>query len=103
MIKKTFYKTRQYFPLYKSCKGNVKVGLDFSNYAIKTDLKSVTHVDVSNFSLKTNLASLKTEVVKMGVDKLKTILADLSKLSNVVNKKTFYDKLVAKGNNIDTK
>ena len=31
---------------------NVKVGL--SNYATKTDLKNVTHVDTSNFALKTN-------------------------------------------------
>ena len=43
---------------------------------------------------------------KIDVDKLKTVLIDLSKLSNVVNNdvvtKTVYDKLLAKVNNIDT-
>ena len=72
----------------------------------KTDLKNVTHVDVSNFALKSNLASLKSEVDKIGVDKLKTVPVDLRKLSNVVNndvvKKTVYNKLVTKVNNIDT-
>ena len=43
---------------------------------------------------------------KIDADKLKTVLIDLSKLSNVVNNdvvtKTVYDKLLAKVNNIDT-
>ena len=51
------------------------------------------------------MPSLKSEVDKIDVDKLKTISVDLSKLSNVVNrdvvKKTVYDKLVTKVNNID--
>ena len=42
---------------------NVKVYL--SNYATKTDLKNVSHVDASSFALKSNLASLKHEVVKL--------------------------------------
>ena len=74
----------QYFPPYKSHGGNIKVELDLSNYAAKTDLKNMTHVDVSSFASKTNLASLKTEVDKIADDKLKTVLADLGKLSNVV-------------------
>ena len=72
----------------------------------KTDLKNVTHVDVSGFASKANLASLKTEVDKIDVDKLKTVPVDLAKLSNVVVndvvKKTEYDKLVGKVYNIDT-
>ena len=43
---------------------------------------------------------------KIDADKLKTVLIDLSKLSNVVNNdvvtKTMYDKLLAKVNNIDS-
>ena len=39
---------------------NVKVNL--SNYATKTDIKSISHVDTSSFALKSNLAGLKTEV-----------------------------------------
>ena len=49
---------------------------------------------------------MKTEVDKLDIDKLVPIPADLSKLSNVVKnyvvKKTVYDKLVTKVNNIDT-
>ena len=55
-----------------------------ANYAAKTDLKNITHIDVSSFASKTNLAALKTEVDKIDVDKLKTTPTDLAKLSNVV-------------------
>ena len=81
--------------------GNINVKVDHSNYATKTDLKNVTHVDTSSFALKTNLASLKTEVDKLDIDKLAPVLVDLSKLSDVV-KKAVYDQLAAKVNNIDT-
>ena len=97
----------QYFPkLFRSFGGNINVKVDLSNYATKTDLKNVTHVDTSNFALKTNLASLKTEVDKLEIVKLASVPADFSKLSDVVKndvvKKTVYDKLAAKVNNIDT-
>ena len=55
-----------------------------SNYATKTDLKNVTHVDTSSFALKTNLANLKNEVDKLDIDKLVPVSVDLSKLRNVV-------------------
>ena len=74
----------QYFPPYRSSRGDIKRELDLSNYATKTDLKNTTHVDVSSFVSKTNLASLKTEVDKIDADKLKTVPVDLAKLSNVV-------------------
>ena len=61
-----------------------KVSFDLSNYAIKTDLKSMTHVDTSSFPLKTNIADLKTEVDKLYIDKLAPVPADLSKLNDVV-------------------
>ena len=73
----------QYFPPYRSSREYIKVELNLSNYATKTGLKNVTHVDVSSFASKTNLASLKTEVDKIDADKLKTVLADLAKLINV--------------------
>ena len=63
----------QYFPPYRSSERNIKVELDLSSYATKTDLKNVTHVDVSSFASKTNLASLKTEVDKIDVNKLNTV------------------------------
>ena len=73
-----------YYPPYKSSGQNVKVELDLTNYATKTDLKNITHVDVSNFASKTNLSALKTEVDKIDIDKLKTVPDDLVKLSNAV-------------------
>ena len=97
----------KYFPKpFRSFRGNINVKVDISIYVTKTDLKNVTHVDTSNFALQTNLASLKTEVDKSDIDKLVPVPVDLSKLSNVVKndvvKKTVYDKLAAKVNNIDT-
>ena len=96
----------QYFLPYRSSGGNIKVELDLSGYATKTDFKNVTHVDVSSFASKKNLASLKTEVDKLDVGKLTPVPDYLAKLSNVVKndavKKTEYDKLVKKVDNIDT-
>ena len=90
---------------YKRFDGGIIVKVDLSNYATKTDLKNLSHVDVSSFALKSNLASLKSEVDKTDADKLKTAPVDLAKLSNVVKKdvikKTEDDKLVAKVNGID--
>ena len=69
-----------------------------ANYATKDDVKNITHVDVSSYATKTNLAALKTEVDKIDTDKLKTVPADLAKLSNVVKndvvKKTDYNTKV---------
>ena len=90
---------------HKPFDGDISVKVDLSNYATKTDLRNVSHVDVSRFALKSNLASLKTEVDKIDADKLKTVPVYLANLSNVVKKdvikKTEYDKLVAKVNGID--
>ena len=74
----------QYFPKPSSHEENIKFEIDLSNYATKKDINDITHVDTSNFALKSNLANLKTEVDKLDIDKLVSILNDLSKLSNVV-------------------
>ena len=75
----------QYFPkLYEPFGGDINGKVDLSNYATKTDLKNVTHIDTSSFPLKTNLASLKTEVDKLDIDNLVPVPVDLSKLSDVV-------------------
>ena len=67
-----------YFPKpFRSFGRNINVKVYLSNYTAKTDLKNVTHVDTSNFGLKTNLASLRTEVDKLGIDKLATVPVDL--------------------------
>ena len=94
-----------YFPPYNNSNENIKVELDLSNYAMKKDIKDVTHIDISGFASKTNLAALKTEVDKIDTDKLKTVPDDLAKLSNVVKndvvKKTDYNTLKSKVDGID--
>ena len=97
----------QYFPKpYETFGGDINVKVDLSHYATKTDLKHESRVDACSFALKLNLASLKTEVDKIDVHKLKAVPVDLAKLSNVLKtdvvKKTEYDKLVTKVDNIDT-
>ena len=97
----------QYFSKpYEAFSGDINVKVDLSNYATKADIKNISHVDTSSFALKTNLANLKIEVNKLDIDKLVPVPVDLSKLSDVVKhdvvKKTVYDKLVEKVNNIDT-
>ena len=75
----------QYFlKPYEPFDQDINVKLDLSNYATKADIKNISHVDTSSFALKTNLANLKTEVDKLGIDKLVPVPVDLSKLSDVV-------------------
>ena len=109
LIKRSLIKMSQYFPKpFNSHFGDsIKVKIDLSNYATKTDIKNISHVDISSFALKTNWSSLKTEVDKLDIDKLIPIPNDWSKLSNVVKndavKKTVNNKLVTKVDNIDTR
>ena len=87
----------QYVPKpYQPFGGDINVKVDLSNYATKTDIKNILHIDTSSFALKSNLASLKTEVDKLDIDKLVPVAIDLNKLRGVVKddvvKKTVYDK-----------
>ena len=67
-------------------------------YATETNSKKVKGVDRSYLALKSNLAKSKAKVDKIDIDKFKTVLVDLSRLSNVVNnevvkkKKKMYKK-----------
>ena len=76
----------QYFPKpFNSHFGDgIKVRIDLSNYATKTDIKNTSHIDTSSFALKTNLDSLKPEVNKLVIVKLEDVPVDLSKLSDLV-------------------
>ena len=77
----------QYFPKpYEPFGRYINVKVYLSNYATKTDLKNISHVDVSSVALKSNSASLKTEVDKLDIDKLVPALVHLSKLSDLVKK-----------------
>ena len=79
-------KMSQYFPkpFNSNFNDSINVKLDLSNYAIKIDIRNISHVDTSSFALKTNLASLKTEVDKLDIGKLVAVPVDLSKLSDLV-------------------
>ena len=66
----------QYFPPYRSSGKNVKVELNLSSYATKTDLKNISHVDLSSFALKIDVANLKTEVDKIDIAKLTPVPND---------------------------
>ena len=97
----------KYFPEpYEPFSIDINVTGDFSNYATRTDIKNISHVDTSSFALETNLAPLKNEVDKLDIDKKVPVPTNLSKLSNVVKngvvKKYAYHNLVTKVNDIDT-
>ena len=47
------------------CGGNkIKIESDLPNYAVKSDLKKATGVDISDFAKKTDLTSVKSDVDK---------------------------------------
>ena len=61
----------KFFPEpYEPFAGDINVTVNLSNYATKTGLKNVTHVDTSSFTLKTNLANLQTQVDQLDIEKL---------------------------------
>ena len=81
------YKMSQYFPkLYEPFCGDINTKVDLSNYATKTDIKNISHVDTSSFALKKNSANLKSEADKLDIDKLVPVPVDLSKLSKLATK-----------------
>ena len=77
----------EYFLKLKSLRARVKVELDLSDYATKSDFKNATGVDASNFAKKINLANLKSDVDKLDIDKLK------NEPNNLSNSKSKVDKL----------
>ena len=89
----------QYIPKpYEPFGGDINVKVGLSNYATKTDIKNISHIDTSSFASKSNLVSLQTKVDKLDIDKLLPVSVDLSKISDVVKndvvKKTAHDELV---------
>ena len=61
----------EYFPQPKFLGGRVKVELDLTNYTTKSDLINDTGVDTSKFAKKVDLSSLKSNVDKSDIGKLK--------------------------------
>ena len=76
----------EYFPDPKLSGGSVKVELDLSNYATKTDLKNATVVDTSSFAKSVDLANSKSDLDKLDTDKLKNVPTNLSNLKSKVDK-----------------
>ena len=69
----------QYFPKpNEPFGGDINVKVDLASYATKTYIKNILHVDTSSFALKSNSASLKNEVDKLDIDKLKSLPNKLS-------------------------
>ena len=56
------------------------------NYAIKADLKNATWVDTSYFAKMTDLATLKSDVDKLDIDKLKNVPIGLKSLKSKVDR-----------------
>ena len=70
---------REYFPKLKSFRANVKVELDLSNYATKSDLIYATGVNKSSFAKKVDLVNLISNADELDIDKLKIVPSGLSK------------------------
>ena len=77
----------QYFPkLYEPFGGYISVKVELSNYATESDLQKAADVNTWKFPKKVDLASLKSNVDKLGIDKLKNMSTDLSNLKIKVDK-----------------
>ena len=75
----------QYFPKpYEPFSGDINVKVDLSNYATKTDIKNISHVDRSSLALKIIFANLKTEVDKLDIDKLVPVPAKITEIENKI-------------------
>ena len=78
-------KMSQYVPKpYEPFRGDIKVKVDLSNYLNKNLYRNNKN-DISKLAAKSDLASLKPEVDKLDIHKLKTVPIDLSTLSNTVD------------------
>ena len=87
LIKKiSSYRMSYFLKPYTRSKKKIKVELELSNYATKSDLKNAT----SKFAKRVDLYSLKSYIVKLDIDKVEKISSGL--------KSCLYDKLVEKVN-----
>ena len=86
----------EFFLKPKFLGANVTVELGLSYYATKAGLKNTTGVDTSDVAKMTDLANLKPDVDKLDFDKLKNAPNNLSNLSNLKSKedKLDVDKLI---------
>ena len=52
-------------PPYTHSSNKIKVKLDFSKYAVKSDLKNAISVDASKFAKKADISNLKPHIDKL--------------------------------------
>ena len=64
----------------------MKKELHFPNYSTKSDFKNATGADASKFAKKVDLASLKSNVHKLDIEKLKNVPSNLTNLKSKVYK-----------------
>ena len=83
----------EYFAKSNSLGANVKLELDLSKHATKSDLNNATWVEVPSFAKKIDLANLKSDVDKLEFDRLKNVPTNLNNLKSKVDKLDA-DKLV---------
>ena len=76
----------KYFPEPKSSGERLEVELDLSNYATKSDFKNTTGAATSKCAKKIDLSSLKLNVNKFYIDKLKNVPSSLSSLESKKDK-----------------
>ena len=84
----------KYFEEPESLGERMKAELDLSNYATKADVKNARGVDTSEFAKRVDLASLKSNIEKLDIDKLKNGSTNLSNFESKVDKLDA-DKLVS--------
>ena len=70
---------------YKPFGGDINVKVDLSNHATKSYLKNATGTDTSKLASKFDLVSLKAEVDKLDINKLKSVPTNLSNLKRKVD------------------
>ena len=88
-------KMSQYFPKpYEPFGGDINVKVDLSSYATKAGLKNAIGVDTSKFAKKVDLVSLKSNVDKLDIGKLKNVSTSLRNLKSKLDKLDI-DKLAA--------
>ena len=75
----------EYFLEPRFSGGEVKVKLDLSSCAAKTDLKNATRVHTSKFAKKIGLANSKSDIDKLVIDKLKRVPSYWNNLKRKVN------------------
>ena len=90
LIAGLIHKMSQYFPKpHEPFGGVINIKFDLSNYATKTENKVPTGIGTSKLAAKSDIASLKAEIDKTDVGKIRTVPTDLSELSNVVDNGVF--------------